>query len=83
MSTVKSVIGMKEESGIQKYKCLMINDSYKWLEKHKIANFNGIPNKYADKSDLSDSTIKKTKAETKALAEVTMKKTGVPGLKKY
>ena len=82
MSMVKSVDSMKDQSGKKTYRCLMNNGTFKWLEKHKIANFNEVPNIYADKVYLDDSVIKRTKAETKGLADITMKKTGSSGLKK-
>lgn len=83
MTTVLEIKGIKEEDGVTKYKCVIGENKYRWLERHRIANFNNIPNPYAEKEDVSNEELKVIARTTKAVYDLILKKRGTVGIKKH
>ena len=82
MTIVLEIKGIKEEDGVTKYKCVIGENKYRWLERYRIANFNNIPNPYAEKEDVSNEELKVIARTTKAVYDLILKKRGTVGVKK-
>lgn len=81
MTLVLEVCGFKEEAGTRKYKCMLGNKKVKWLERHKIANFNEVANQYAEIEKVSAKEVEEIAKETRAVYNFLLEKKGNSGVR--
>ena len=81
MAIVLEVCGLKEESGKTKYKCVVSDNKTKWLERHKIANFNEVINPYAEAEKATAKEIERIANETRVVYNFLLEKKRSPGIR--